>query len=406
MYQFYPKNVYDEYGVSFDEVSSNMDEWYDKLVANPNIRRKQVDAEGILDTIATMQSESGYPYIMFIDNVNSVNTHPIKVKFSNLCSEILQASTLSEYNGYDKQGENKVGYDISCNLASGNITAMMEHNTIKETVRNAVKIMTAVSDKTSLTQVPGVYKGNHEMHSIGLGMMNLHGFLAKNYIPYGSEESKDFVDVFFNMVNYYSLLESSKYAEERGEVYAGYENSTYATGEYFKGRGAIYPKTDDIKRIFEQHQIYIPSEEDWDNLKERVKKFGLYHAYRLAVAPNGSTSYIMSATASVTPIRTVVEDRTYGNSSTYYVMPNAEELLFMYENEKAFDLDKRDVIDVIATIQKHVDQGISFELCVNSDITTRDLKELYLYAWKRGIKTLYYTRTNKIELAECESCVV
>lgn len=128
---------------------------------------------------------------------------------------------------------------------------------------------------------------------------------------------------------------------------------------------------------------------------------------RTCIAPNGSISYVMNATASISPIKRLVEERTYNNSKTYYAMPFSEVAEFQYSMETAYDLDTKKIIDLIATAQKHIDQGISFEMCVNSTLTTRDLNLLQLYAWKRGIKTIYYVRTNKINEAEgCVSCAV
>ena len=151
------------------------------------------------------------------------------------------------------------------------------------------------------------------------------------------------------------------------------------------------PKSDKVKEILKD--LYIPTDEDWKQLKEDVMKFGLYNSHRLAVAPNGSIAYVMSATPSLTPIKQIIEERTYGNSKTYFPMPALETAAFMYES--AYKMDKYKIIDVIATAQKHVDQGISFELCIQSDITTRELQKYYFYAHYQGIKTLYYTRTQK-----------
>lgn len=115
----------------------------------------------------------------------------------------------------------------------------------------------------------------------------------------------------------------------------------------------------------------------------------------------------MGATASILPIKQVIEERTYGNSKTFYPMPFSDVAEFQYSMESAYDLDNRVIIDLVATAQKHIDQGISFEMCINSDLTTRDLNKYQMYAWKRGIKTIYYVRTNKINEAEgCVSCAV
>src|SRR5690606_28993750 len=139
--------------------------------------------------------------IMFQDNVNREHAlnNVSRVKFSNLCSEILQASQVSTYNDYGEEDE--IGLDISCNLGSMNIVNVMENKSIKDTVKLAVDALTVVSEKTSIKNAPAVQKGNEEMRSIGLGAMNLHGFLAKNQIMYESEEARDFANTFFMMMN-------------------------------------------------------------------------------------------------------------------------------------------------------------------------------------------------------------
>lgn len=402
MYVFYPHTVYKEYGINFADVSIKMEEWYDKLVDNPKVRKRKINPRKLLDAIASLQGESGYPYIMFADNVNGQNPMHNPVKFSNLCTEILQPTITSYYADYDKHDEDKIGMDISCNLASGHMANMIKHNTIKETVFAAMDVMNSVSKQTNISYVPAVAKANNLNRSIGLGIMGHHGFIAENYIAYGSDENIDLIDVFFNMLNYYSLVHSMENAKKTGLKFFEFEKTKYADGSYFEGRGEILPKTDKVKEIFAN--IEIPTQAQWDQLKKDVMTYGLYNSHRLAVAPNGSTAYVMSATPSLTPIKQLVEERTYGNSKTYFPMPALESAEFMYET--AYKMDNYKIIDVIATAQKHVDQGISFELAITSDETTRDLQKYYLYAHYQGIKTLYYTRTQKLKVEECEACAV
>ncbi len=402
MYVFYPHTVFKEYGKDFADIAIEMDKWYDELAENPNVRKRKINPRKLLDQIATLQGESGYPYIMFADNVNNQNPLADKVKFSNLCTEILQPTITSHYADYDKKEQDDIGLDISCNLASGHMGNMMKHKTIKETVRAAMDIMNSVSTKTDISYVPAVAKANRLNRSIGFGIMGHHGYIVENYIAYGSEENIDLIDVFFNAVNYYSLEYSMELAKETGQKFYRFEQSKYADGSYFKGRGEILPKTDKVKALFDDMQL--PTNEDWKQLKENVKKYGLYNSHRLAIAPNGSIGYVMSATPSLTPVKQLVEERTYGNSKTYFPMPALDVAEFMYET--AYRMDNFKIIDVIATAQKHVDQGISFELGITSEETTRDLQKYYLYAHYQGIKTLYYTRTQKLKIDECESCAV
>ena len=402
MYVFYPHTVYKEYGESFSDMAVDMDKWYDELVNNPKVRKRKINPRRLFDMIAQLQGESGYPYIMYSDNVNDANPLRHKIKFSNLCTEILQPSTISKFADYNNRDKDEIGMDISCNLASGHMGNMINNNSIKETVYNAMEVMNSVSRQTDIAHVPGVAKANRLMRSVGFGIMGHHGFLAENFIAYGSEENLDLIDVFFNAVNYHSLVHSMEKAKETGEIFYRFEDSSYADGSYFETRGEILPKTDVVKEIMKD--IELPSDEDWAQLKADVAEHGLYNSNRLAVAPNGSSAYVMSATPSLTPITQIVQERTYGNSKTYFPMPAADTAEFMYET--AYRMDKFKIIDVIATAQKHVDQGISFELAVTSDETTRDLQRYYLYAHYQGIKTLYYTRTQKLNIDECESCQV
>ncbi|KAA6472147.1 class 1b ribonucleoside-diphosphate reductase subunit alpha [Bacillus swezeyi] len=402
-YMFYPYSVYKEYGQHLDEM--DITKMYDKLVENPKVRNKKANARKLLEKLALLRSESGYPYLMFADNVNRfhANSHISKVKFSNLCSEVLQSSKVSTYTDYGE--EDDIGLDISCNLGSINIFNVMKNDSIKNTVKLAIDALTHVSNKTNITNAPAVAKANKLMRSVGLGAMNLHGFLAQNGIAYESEEARDFANTFFMMMNFYSLERSMEIAKETGETYNQFEGSTYKSGEYFKKyeEQSFSPKYEKVKKLFgDQH---IPTIEDWKKLKQAVMKYGLFHSYRQAIAPTGSISYVQSSTAGVMPIMERIEERTYGNSKTYYPMPGLAPSNWFYYKE-AYDMDMFRVVDMISTIQQHVDQGISFTLFLKDTMTTRDLNRIDLYAHHKGIKTLYYARTKDTGQEGCLSCVV
>ncbi len=408
-YVFYPHTVYKAYGQHLDEM--DIEEMYDQLVDNPAVRKDKIDARKLLEKLAVLRSESGYPYIMFEGNVNAehANSHVSKVKFSNLCSEVLQASQVSEYTDYGEEDE--IGLDISCNLGSLNVANVMKNGDFETIVKLSVDALTHVSETSNIKNAPAVARANREMRSIGLGAMNLHGYLAQNGIAYESEEARDFANVFFATVNYWTLVRSNELAQQTGSTYEGYEGSTYANGEYFEkyfdrlGDAFIYcePNTRKVAELFEG--IRIPDVTDWATLSDNVIKYGLYHAYRLAIAPTGSISYVQSATASVMPIMERIEERTYGNSKTYYPMPGLSPQNWFFYKE-AYDMDMFKVVDMIATIQQHVDQGISFTLFLKDTMTTRDLNRIDLYAHHKGIKTLYYARTKDTGQDSCLSCVV
>ncbi|THF79470.1 class 1b ribonucleoside-diphosphate reductase subunit alpha [Cohnella fermenti] len=404
LHVFAPYSVYKAFGQHLDDM--DIDEMYDTLLADSRVKKKVVlSARDMLTKIATIQLESGYPYIMNRSNAN--RDHALKgigaIKMSNLCTEIFQLQETSEIGDYGMP--DVIRRDISCNLASLNIANVMDTRKVRASVHEGITALTAVSDMSVVANAPGVAKANEELHSVGLGAMNLHGYLAKNRIAYESAEARDFARTFFMMVNFYSIERSMEIARERGETFAGFERSEYASGAYFERyQSTDYrPATEKVKALFEG--ITIPSPQDWAELGAAVQKHGLYHAYRLAIAPTQSISYVQNSTASVMPIVEPIETRTYANSTTYYPMPFLERDNFFYY-KSAYQMDQFKIIDLIAEIQAHVDQGISTVLHVNSDVTTRELSRFYIYAAKKGLKSLYYTRTNILSVENCVSCAV
>lgn len=402
---FAPYTVYKEYGKHLDDI--DIDEMYDELMSNPKVKKKPLDisARDMLIKIAMIQLESGYPYLMFKSNAN--NQHSLKdigtVKMSNLCTEIFQLQETSEINDYGT--DDIIRRDINCNLGSLNIVNVMENKEIREAVHAGMEALTAVSDMTIIPNAPTVKKANDELHSVGLGAMNLHGYLAKNKIAYESAEAKEFARTFFMMLNYYSIEKSMEIATEKGETFKDFDKSDYANGTYFeKYETTDYsPVTEKVQQLFEG--IHIPTKEDWKSLKEQVQKNGLYNSYRLAIAPTQSISYVQNATSSVMPIVSQIESRTYANATTYYPMPYLSKDTFWYY-KSSYDMNQFKLIDLIAEIQEHIDQGISTILYVNSDISTRELARYYIYAHKKGLKSLYYTRTRKLSVEECVACTV
>lgn len=406
-YAFYPNSVYKKYKVHLDDIK--MDEWYDKLVSDDDIRKKEINPRQMLTKIAQMQQESGYPYVMFVDTANK--QHTLKdvgmIKMSNLCCEIFQYQTSSDIKGYS--GDNIWGQDISCNLGSLNIANVMDNKDIERTVDTAIRSLTFVSNNTNINEVPTIKNGNDKSHSIGLGAMNLHGYLVRENILYTSDEAIDFTNVFFAMIRYYSIKSSMELSIEYNKTFEGFEKSEYAKGKESDVLSKYYtksylPKKEKVKNLFKG--IYIPTKEDWSELLDKVKENGLYNAYLTAIAPTQSISYVQNSTSSIMPITEPVEVRTYGDSTTIYPMPFLTNENMLYY-QSAYRMDMKKVIDVVATVQEHVDQGISTTLFVTDDKTTRDIARNYIYAYKKGLKSLYYTRTKLTrDSNECLMCSV
>ncbi|MDW8482416.1 MAG: class 1b ribonucleoside-diphosphate reductase subunit alpha [Meiothermus sp.] len=403
-YVFAPYSVYQAFGEHLDDM--DLDRRYEELLAHPAVKKRPLSARAMLTRIAQTQFESGYPYLIYKSNAN--RAHPLKglgqIKMSNLCTEIFQLQTTSIIGDYG--AGDQIGYDISCNLGSLNIVNVMESKGLQESVHTAMDMLTAVSDLSDIRNAPGVRRANRAFHSVGLGAMNLHGYLAKNRIRYESEEARDFARSFFAAVNFYSIERSMQIARERGLTFEGFERSDYASGVYFEPylEEDFRPRTEAVRRLFEG--IALPTPADWARPQGGgAGQHGLYHAYRLAIAPTASISYIQNATPSIAPIVDVVETRTYGNATTYYPAPFLSEETYWYY-KSAYHINMYRLIDLVAEIQPHVDQGISTVLYVTSETSTRELARLYIYAWKKGLKSLYYTRTKNLSVEECISCAV
>ena len=405
MYLFSPYDVERVYGMPFADI--NVTEKYREMVDDGRIKKKKINARTFFQTLAEIQFESGYPYVMFEDTVNKANPIKGKVVMSNLCSEILQVSEPSELN--EDLTYAHVGKDISCNLGSLNIAKTMDSPDFARTIRTAVRGLTAVSDQTHLPSVPSIDRGNHESHAIGLGQMNLHGFLARERIHYGSEEGLDFTNVYFASVLFAALTASNEMAVERGESFVGFEDSTYASGEFFEKYVTqdFVPVTERVKEIFAASSVHVPTREDWAELAEKVKKSGLYNRNLQAVPPTGSISYINNSTSSIHPIVAKVEIRKEGKiGRVYYPAPcwsNAK--LEYYQGADESGPEK--IIDTYAVATQHVDQGLSLTLFFPDTATTRDVNRAQIYAWRKGIKTLYYIRLRQAALTgtEVEGCV-
>ncbi|GAK30604.1 ribonucleotide reductase, alpha subunit [Weissella oryzae SG25] len=422
MFLFSPYDVEREYGQPFNYVDITAE--YDNMVANENIRKKKVRARDIENEISKLQQESGYPYIINIDTVNRANPIAGKVISSNLCSEILQVQRPSTIN--NRQEYTILGTDVSCNLGSTNIVNLMETPDFEQSVTAMVKALTFVSNSSQLDIVPSVQNGNNELHAIGLGAMGLHAFFAKNQMMYGDAEALDFTNAYFLMLNYYTLKASNQIAIERGESFVGFADSDYASGSYFDKyvEQDWQPKTAKVQAIFAKH--HFPDQADWAALKASIMEHGIYNAYRMAIAPTGSISYINDATASLQPIVNRIEERQEKKiGKIYYPAPYlSNETLPYYQS--AYDIDMRRVVDVYATAQQHIDQGMAMTFFMRATLpadlyewkightnkmTTRDLNILRLYAYNKGVKSIYYVRTytddmEEFGVNECESCSI
>lgn len=407
MYLFSPYDVERVYGVPFGDIS--VTEKYREMVDDPRIKKTKINAREFFQTLAEIQFESGYPYIMFEDTVNKANPIKGRINMSNLCSEILQVNTPTTFN--EDLSYDKIGKDISCNLGSLNIALAMDGGNLARTVETSIRALTAVSEQSHIRSVRSIEDGNDRTHAIGLGQMNLHGYLAREHVHYGSEEGVDFTNVYFYTVLFHALRASNKLAIERGTAFDGFEDSTYASGEFFdKYIEQVWePATDKVKSMFAGH--HIPTQDDWRELKASIQQFGIYNQNLQAVPPTGSISYINNSTSSIHPIAAKVEIRKEGKLGRVYY-PAAfmtNDNLEYYQD--AYEIGYEKVIDTYAAATQHVDQGLSLTLFFKDTATTRDINKAQIYAWRKGIKTIYYIRLRQMalegtDMAECVSCTL
>lgn len=399
---FSPYDVERVEGKAFADLS--VTEHYDAWVKDDRITKSYISARKLFQTIAELQFESGYPYLMFEDTVNNANPISGRINMSNLCSEILQVNTPSEF--YDDLGYRHTGQDISCNLGSLNIDQVMREGNLGQSVGTAIQMLTSVADQTQIDSVPSIVRGNNAFRSIGLGQMNLHGFLAQNRIHYGSEEALDFTNVYFAAVRFYALLESMNLAKKYG-AFEGFGDSGYADGSALAKytEKAFLPETEKVKGLFDG--VKLPLRSDWARLIDEIRLYGIYHAYLLAVPPTGNISYVNGSTASIHPVTAPIEIRKEGKMGrVYYPAPGlSKETLPYYQD--AYEVGYKKLIDTYAVATRHTDQGLSLTMFFKDDATTRDLNRAYIYAWRQGVKTLYYTRIKQDALTgtEVEGCV-
>ncbi|MFT3796909.1 class 1b ribonucleoside-diphosphate reductase subunit alpha [Microbacterium sp.] len=403
MYLFSPYDVEKVYGVPFGDIS--VTDKYREMVDDSRIKKTKIGAREFFQTLAEIQFESGYPYIMFEDTVNRANPIKGRINMSNLCSEILQVNTPTTYN--EDLSYDQIGKDISCNLGSMNIALAMDGKDLAGTVETSIRALTAVSDQSHISSVRSIEDGNDRSHAIGLGQMNLHGYLAREHVHYGSEEGLDFTNIYFYTVLFHALRASNLIAIERGTTFDGFADSTYASGEFFDKYtdAAWVPQTEKVKELFAG--IHIPTQDDWRQLKASIQEHGIYNQNLQAVPPTGSISYINNSTSSIHPIASKIEIRKEGKiGRVYYPAPfMTNENLEYYQD--AYEIGYEKVIDTYAAATQHVDQGLSLTLFFKDTATTRDINKAQIYAWRKGIKTIYYIRLRQLALegTQLDSCV-
>ncbi|QHE61043.1 ribonucleoside-diphosphate reductase subunit alpha [Rossellomorea vietnamensis] len=394
-YLFDPHEVKGVMGFSLedfcDETSGagSFREKYWECVAHPTLSREVVPAIEIFKRIMISQLETGTPYMFYRDTVNRMNANPHKgmIYCSNLCTEIAQNMSATVMEEEVIQDGKIVTYKspgdyVVCNLASISLAKTILDDELERVVSIGVRLLDNVIDLNDLPVLQAQIT-NQRYRGIGLGTFGWHHLLALKGLKWESSQAVDYCDSLYEEIAYYTIKASHELAKEKGS-YPYFDDSDWATGDYF------------LKRDY--------SSERWMELKDGIKDKGIRNGYLMAVAPNSSTSIIAGSSASIDPIFRL----QYSEEKKDYKIPVtapdlSPETTWYYKT--AYQVDQHWSVEQNARRQRHIDQGISFNLYVRNDIKAKDLLDLHLDAWKSGLKTTYYVRSTSVSnFEECESC--
>ena len=372
-------------------------EWerkYLDCVNDQRLSRRVISIKDIVRLVLRSAVETGTPFTFNRDTVNRANpnAHKGMIYCSNLCTEIAQNMAPIETVSKEvetKDGDTVVvtttrpGEFVVCNLASLSLgrLPLEDEEKMKEKVATVVRALDNVIN-LNFYPVPYAQLTNQRYRSIGLGISGYHHALAKRRIKWESEEHLEFMDKVFETINRAAILASSNLAKEKGS-YQFFEGSDWQTGIYFDKRG------------------YDSAE--WQDVRKTVALQGMRNAYLLAVAPTSSTSIIAGTTAGLDPImkRFFLEEKK--GSMLPRVAPElSDETYWMYKS--AYLINQKWSVRASGVRQRHIDQAQSMNLYITNDFTMRQILDLYLLAWKEGVKTIYYVRSKSLEVEECESC--
>ena len=394
-YLFDPHEILTVKGYALEDCYG--EEWerkYEECIQDVRIHKEKVVLKDLVRLIIKSAIETGTPFAFNRDHVNrcNPNKHQGIIYCSNLCSEIAQnmsEASLMKQEVMEVDGETVIvektvpGDYVVCNLASlvlGNFDVQNEE-LLKHIVQTAVRALDNVIN-LNFYPILNAQLTNQKYRSIGLGVSGYHHMLAKNGIRWESEEHMTFVDQLFENINYYAIKASSLIAKEKGS-YAYFKGSDWENGEYFEMRDY--------------------TSERWQSLKKQVHENGLRNGYLLAIAPTSSTSIIAGSTAGIDPVmnRFFLEEKK--GSIMARVAPDlSAETWWLYKN--AHTIDQHTSIQAAGIRQRHIDQSQSLNLYVTNDYTFRQILDLYVFAWENKVKTIYYIRSQSLEVEECESC--
>lgn len=373
------------------------EEWerrYKECIDDARLSRRIISIKDLVRLILRSAVETGTPFTFNRDTVNRANPNGHKgiIYCSNLCTEIAQNMAEIKEVSQVVTTENgdtvvvttvKPGDFVVCNLASLSLgrLPLEDKAAMCEKVATVVRALDNVID-LNFYPVPFAKITNHNYRSIGLGVSGYHHALAIRGIKWESDKHLEFMDKVFETINYAAISASTEIAKEKG-AYKYFEGSDWQTGKYFEKRN------------------YITS--DWQQLRETIGKQGMRNAYLLAVAPTSSTSILAGTTAGLDPImqRFFLEEKK-GAMLPRVAPALSDKTYWVYKD--AYHINQQWSVRASGVRQRHIDQAQSMNLYITNEYTMRQVLNLYILAWKSGVKTIYYVRSKSLEVEECESC--
>ena len=364
-------------------------EKYQECVNHPTLTRETVQAIDIMKRILRSQLETGVPFMFYRDEVNraNANKHAGMIYSSNLCSEIAQNMSATEFESVTLEDDivvtrSKPGDFVVCNLSSINLGRAVPDDVLERLITIQVRMLDNVIDLNKIPVVQAV-RTNSRYRGIGLGTFGWHHLLALKNIQWETDEAVALADTLYEKVAYLTISASMKLAKEKG-AYPLFEGSDWHTGDYFENKNY--------------------ESEEWNELRAEVATNGMRNGYLMAVAPNSSTSVIAGSTASIDPVFKPFFHEEKKDYKLPVVAPDLDHKTYDVYRRSAYIVDQRWSIKQNAARQRHIDQAISFNMYVPNTIRASVLLELHVQAWKSGMKTSYYTRSTATDIEECEWC--
>lgn len=394
-YMMCPHEIKTAKGYALEEFyGEEWEEKYYECVKDEKIPKREMKVKDLVRLIIKSAAETGTPFTFYRDAVNKMNPNKHKgmIYSSNLCTEIMQnmsSMKIEKAEIVDENGDKVIiertisGDFVVCNLSSlvlGNIEVKNDEE-LAYVVETQIRAMDNVID-LNYYAVSFAEVTNKRYRSIGLGTSGYHHMLANNLIHFTEDKHIDFANDVYERINYHAIKSSNKIAKEKGS-YSYFEGSDWENGSYFELRDY--------------------NTEKWNNLREEVKNTGMRNGYLIAVAPNGSTATIAGTSEGIDPVMSRFWLEEKKGSIIPKTAPNLSEENYWYYNS-AYNIDQKWTVKLNGIRQRHIDQGQSFNLYIDTKYTMRQIMNLYIEACKSGVKSIYYVRSKSLEVSDCESC--